>query len=447
MKNFIQEQHKTDCIETIKTLISYPSYLREDNQGETPFGDDIQAVLEKTLAICEDLGMKSYIDPEGYYGYADYGEGEESLAILCHLDVVPPGNLDSWESDPFKAIEKNDAIYGRGSQDDKGPAMAALYAFKAVVDSGATVEKRIRFIFGTDEETLWRCLDRYNELEEPSTMGFAPDAEFPLTYAEKGLLQVKLHGAGDSELELNCGTSLNVVPDEAGYQGSLSEQLENELKSLGFDYQTVKGKIIVKGKAVHSKDAPDGINAITRLVTALSPQTNNKTLAFITEKLKDDPTGETIFGKIQDDISGPLTVNLATLAINEKETTIGLDLRIPVTADKDKIVTQLTKIAEEYQLSYEEYDYLASLYVPKDSLLVTTLLDVYREKTGDKSDPLTSGGATFARTMKNCVAFGAVFPDSEVTFHMPNEKMTKRDIYNSMDIYAEAIYRLACKQK
>lgn len=422
MKAFIQEEHKTACVETIKTLISYPSYLREDHQGDTPFGDDIQAVLEKTLTICEDLGMKSYLDPEGYYGYADYGDGEESLAILCHLDVVPPGNLDSWESDPFTAIEKNEAIYGRGSQDDKGPAMAALYAFKAVVDSGVAFKKRVRFIFGTDEETLWRCLDRYNELEEPSTMGFAPDAEFPLTYAEKGLLQVKLHGPGDADLSMNCGKSLNVVPDEANYQGYLNEKLENELKSLGFDYQLSKEQIIVKGKAVHSKDAPDGINAITRLVTALSPHTKNETIAFIAEKLKNDPTGQTIFGEIKDDISGPLTVNLATIAINEKESTIGLDLRIPVTADKDAIVEQLTTSAAEYQLSYEEYDYLASLYVPKNSLLVTTLLDVYLDKTGDKSDALTSGGATFARTMKNCVAFGAVFPDSDVTFHMPDRK-------------------------
>jgi succinyl-diaminopimelate desuccinylase len=445
MKNFIQEQHKTACIETIKTLIAYPSYLREDNQGDTPFGDDIQAVLEKTLTICEDLGMKSYIDPKGYYGYADYGEGEESVAILCHLDVVPPGNLDSWESDPFTAIEKNEAIYGRGSQDDKGPAMAALYAFKAVVDSGVAFKKRVRFIFGTDEETLWRGLDRYNELEEPSTMGFAPDAEFPLTYAEKGLLQVKLHGPGDSKLKLDCGTSLNVVPDEAGYQGYLSDRVEDELKSLNYDYQTSNEQIVVKGKAVHSKDAPDGINAISRLVAALAPHTENKTIAFITEKLNNDPTGQTIFGKIQDDVSGPLTINLATLAIDKNESTIGLDIRIPVTADKDALVKQLATSADEYQLRYEEYDYLASLYVPKDSLLVTTLLDVYSDKTGDKSDALTSGGATFARTMKNCVAFGAVFPDSEVTFHMPNEKMTLRDIHNSMDIYAEAIYRLACK--
>ncbi|MGB3161120.1 MAG: M20 family metallopeptidase [Carnobacterium sp.] len=444
MKLFIQEQHRLDCIETIKTLISYPSYLREDNQGLTPFGDDIQDVLEETLNICKNLDMKTYLDPEGYYGYADYGEGQESLAILCHLDVVPPGNLDLWESNPFEAVEKNEAIYGRGSQDDKGPAMAALYAFKAVIDSGVQLKKRVRFIFGTDEETLWRCLDRYNELEEPSSMGFAPDAEFPLTYAEKGLLQVKLHGPGDSQLTMNCGKSLNIVPDEASYKGYLIDKLENELKSLEYDYQLSNQQITVKGKAVHSKDAPDGINAITRLVTALSPHTENKTIAFIADKLKDDPTGQSIFGKIEDDISGPLTVNLATLNIDNNESTIGLDLRIPVTSNKEALVKQLTKSLAEYQLDYEEYDYLASLYVPKDSLLVTTLLDVYREKTGDKSEPLTSGGATFARTMKNCVAFGAVFPDSEVTFHMPNEKMTLRDIYSSMEIYAEAIYRLAC---
>lgn len=444
MKTFIQEQHKPACIETIKTLISYPSYLREEKEGSTPFGQDIQSVLEKTLAICKDLEMETFIDPEGYYGYADYGKGEESLAVLCHLDVVPPGKLDLWETDPFTATIKNETLYGRGSQDDKGPAMAALYGFKAVVDSGAVFDKRIRFIFGTDEETLWRCLDRYNEKEEPSTMGFAPDAEFPLTYAEKGLLQVKLHGSGDSGLTLSCGESLNVVPNEAGYQGPLIADLEKELQNFGFDYTTTGEEVTVKGKSVHAKDAPEGINAIARLALALAPHTNNEAIAFIAEKIKEDSNGQTTFGAVQDDISGKLTVNLATLTINEKETTIGLDLRIPVTADKDKLVNILIETAKNYHLSYEEFDYLASLYVPKDSTLVTTLLDVYREKTGDLSEPLTSGGATFARTMDNCVAFGAVFPDSDVTFHMPNEKMALRDIYRAMDIYAEAIYRLAC---
>lgn len=444
MKSFIQKHHQQACLETIKTLIAYPSYLREEPKNHTPFGQDIQAVLEKTLSICKDLGMDTYLDPEGYYGYADYGDSKESLAILCHLDVVPPGDLNLWATDPFEGVIKNGALYGRGSQDDKGPALSALYAFKAVVDSGVAFNKRIRFIFGTDEETLWRCLDRYNELEEKSTMGFAPDAEFPLTYAEKGLLQVKLHGPGDDRLSLDCGEALNVVPGSAHYQGFLTDDLTKELQLLGYDYTLDQNTLSVKGKSVHSKDAPQGVNAIARLAAALAPYTGNEAIAFINATLKEEANGQSLFGTIQDEASGKLTVNLATLKIDPKETTVGLDLRIPVTADKEQLVNVLTKTASKYDLVYEEFDYLPSLYVPKDSRLVTTLLAVYREKTGDLSDPLVSGGATFARTMDNCVAFGAVFPDSEVTFHMPNEKMTLDDIYRSMDIYAEAIYRLAC---
>ncbi len=85
----------------------------------------------------------------------------------------------------FEAVVEGDYIIGRGVQDDKGPSMAALFAVKALLDAGVQFNKRIRFIFGTDEETLWRCMNRYNQLEEVATMGFAPDSSFPLTYAEK----------------------------------------------------------------------------------------------------------------------------------------------------------------------------------------------------------------------------------------------------------------------
>ena len=117
------------------------------------------------------------------------GQGDELLAILCHLDVVPARDLSNWETPPFEVTIKNDHLVGRGVQDDKGPSMAALFAVKALMDAGVSFTKRIRFIFGTDEETLWRCMNRYNQLEEVATIGFAPDSSFPLTSPEKGLLQ------------------------------------------------------------------------------------------------------------------------------------------------------------------------------------------------------------------------------------------------------------------
>lgn len=440
---FIQEEHKQACVEAIQKLVSYPSVL-QDGARKTPFGQAIQDVLEQTLALTESMGFRTYLDRAGYYGYAEIGQGEEQLAILCHLDVVPAGDLGKWQSSPFEAIVKDGQLYGRGVQDDKGPSMAALFAVKALMDAGVTFTKRIRFIFGTDEETLWRCMHRYNQLEETATMGFAPDSSFPLTYAEKGLLQAKLHGPGAPALHLEVGTAYNVVPAKASYSGHLLAGVIVELEKQGFDYESSDDRVTVLGLSRHSKDAAQGINALVRLATALDSLTDHPALTFLAEKIGQDATGAKLFGDISDEPSGSLSFNIAGLTLNHQKSEIRLDIRIPVLADKDKLVSRLTQVAGALGLTYEEYDYLAPLYVPLDSDLVSTLMTVYQEKTGDlTSQPISSGGATFARTMPNCVAFGACFPHTPQTEHQENECMPLDDLYKTMDIYAEAVYRLA----
>ena len=446
MRQFITENHHEQCLEAIKRIVRFPSVLNEGENG-TPFGQAIQDVLEDTLNLCHELGFSTYIDPEGYYGYAEIGSGSELLAILCHLDVVPTGDVKEWQTDPFEAVVKDGFVYGRGTQDDKGPSMAALYAVKALMDAGVEFDKRIRFIFGTDEETLWRCLARYSKLEETATMGFAPDAEFPLTYAEKGLLQAKLHGPASDVLDVNVGDAFNVVPGKATYVGKLVPELALQLDALGFDYELSQDSLTVLGVSKHSKDAVDGVNAVIRLTYGLAELMDHPVLNFLVDEIGEDATASSLLGTVQDEPSGSLSFNVAGLTVTPEHSEIRLDIRIPVLADKEKIVQDLTKKASMYGLKYEEFDYLAPLYVPLDSTLVSTLMDVYREKTGDVvSQPESSGGATFARTMPNCVAYGAVFPDSPVTFHMENEKMSLRDIFDAMDIYAEAVYRLAAKK-
>ena len=442
MKTYRTNQVKDEFLTSLKTLISYPSVLNEGENG-TPFGQAIQNVLEKTLEICRGLGFTTYLDPKGYYGYAEIGQGAELLAVLCHLDVVPSGDEADWRTPPFEATIKDGWIFGRGVQDDKGPSMAALYAVKALLDSGVEFKKRVRFIFGTDEETLWRCMGRYNELEETATLGFAPDSSFPLTYAEKGLLQVKLHGPGSDQLELEAGAAFNVVPGKASYQGELLEQVVAGLQAAAFDYEQNDQQVTVLGLPKHAKDAAEGINAIVRLATVLQPLQAHPALAFIAEAVGEDATGSRLFGDISDEPSGRLSFNIAGLTLNSEKSEIRIDIRIPVLADKDQLVSQLADIAGRYQLDYEEFDYLAPLYVPKDSELVSTLMAIYQEKTGDTSPAMSSGGATFARTMPNCVAFGALFPGVEQTEHQANERASLEDLYRAMDIYAETIFRLA----
>lgn len=261
--------------------------------------------------------------------------------------------------------------------------------------------------------------------------------------AEKGLLQVKLHGPGSDQLELEVGGAFNVVPDKANYQGPLYEQVCNGLKEAGYDYQSTEQTVTVLGVPKHAKDASQGINAVIRLATILAPLQEHPALSFLATQAGQDGTGRQIFGDIADEPSGHLSFNVAGLMINHERSEIRIDIRTPVLADKEELVKLLTRCAQNYQLRYEEFDYLAPLYVAKDSKLVSTLMQIYQEKTGDNSPAISSGGATFARTMPNCVAFGALFPGAKQTEHQANECAVLEDLYRAMDIYAEAVYRLA----
>ncbi|PLS32983.1 hypothetical protein CYV26_13000 [Carnobacterium maltaromaticum] len=441
----LTEEQKEASVKSLTRLINCPSFNTSDGLTNPPFGAGVQLCLEEALAICEELGMTTYLDPNGFYAYADYGTGTDLIGVLCHLDVVPAGDLTLWNTDPFSAVVKDGIIYGRGSQDDKGPTIAALSAFKAVVDAGYTFKQRIRFVFGADEETLWRCMAQYNKNEEAPTMGFVPDGAFPLIYAEKGLLQVTLTGPGSEKLELDCGDVFNVVPGNATYTGSDSKALFTHFAKLGLPVKELDGTLTVEGKAVHTSLAGSGINAINLLAQGLVASYPHPMIHFLAEQVGNQTNGATIFGEVKDDVSGELTFNVGMLTINKNQSEIKIDMRIPVTADKKQLVDKLQATAKEYSLEYHEFDYVPSLYVPKDSQLVETLLGVYREATNDFTEPITSGGATYARTMKNMVAFGAHFPTSVGLAHQANEGLVLEELYKATEIYAAAIKKLCCE--
>lgn len=447
MKTWVTKINQKESVAALKRIVSIPSVNIGDGVTYPPFGQAIADCLAEVLSICKTLGMSTYSDPEGFYGYADYGQGEELVAVLCHLDVVPAGDLNLWDTHPFNAVVKDGKLLGRGSQDDKGPTIAALYGFKAVVDEGINFTKRIRFVFGTDEETLWRCMDRYNLKEEQPTMGFVPDSSFPVTYAEKGLLQIKLIGPGSSDFSLVCGGAFNVVPDRASYQGNDAKIVSEKLAEINVN-QNFDGQLVtVKGKAVHASTAEQGINAINQLAKGLVHVHPHPMVQFLAEKVGDETNGFSIFGEIQDEMTGELTFNVASICIDENNSEIKLDLRIPISFPIEDLVETLKNVVAPYGLNYQEFDHVAGLYVPKESELVQTLMTIYQSKTGDKTWPLTSGGATYARTMQNMVAFGARFPTTEGLAHQSNEGISLDELFQAMDIYAETIFQLCCRTK
>ena len=423
-------------------LVRIPSVCNE-GLGGYAFGEAIDQALRKALEIADKLGFRTQYGDGGYYGFAEIGEGTEMLGILGHLDVVPPGILKGWMCDPFDPVEKDGMLYGRGTQDDKGPLLAALFAVKALLDAGVKFNKRVRFIFGTDEETLWRCINRYKEIEEAPTLGFSPDARFPLIYAEKGLLQLNLEGQNQTDLRFSGGSAFNAVPDTIFYDGVLLEELASKLDELGFAYDWKEDGIEIKGKAAHAMIPEEGINAIARLCIALRGiGVESKAINFIASEIGEDPYATRIFGECSDAPSGKLKFNIGLINLGEKEQ-ISIDTRIPVTVSKEEIVKKLRDAVARYGLEYKEFDWLAPLYLPKNHPVIETLMKVYHQYSGDEiSEPIALGGATYGRAFDNCVAFGPLFPGELLTEHEPNERAIMKNLYLAMNIYAHAIYQL-----
>ncbi|MCT4508465.1 MAG: M20 family metallopeptidase [Tepidibacter sp.] len=437
------ELNFNDFVANLQNLIRIPSVYEEDN-SKYPFGKNIDDALKEMLSIAEKLGFKTYYDPNGYYGYAEYGSGEEMVGVLGHLDVVPAGDLKKWNTNPFDPVIVDGKLFGRGTQDDKGPTLAAMYAFKALLDSDATINKKIRFIYGTDEENLWKGIAEYNKKETIPDYGFTPDASFPLIYAEKGLLQVDLVAKNETDIRLNGGDAYNSVPSNVSYDCEDPEKLEEVLKELGFEYKREENNITVIGKSMHAKDSEKGVNSIARLLIAMNKiGLKSKSIDFVVDNIMEDALATNIFGECTDEASGNLKFNIGKISIDEEKEVLNIDIRIPVTVKKEFVMNNLNEVAKKYGFDIEENDYLRSIYTPLDSELVKTLMESYVEITGDtKSQPISSGGATYARAMDNCVAFGPAFPYSKETEHQPNEYIELDEIKTAIEVYSSALVKL-----
>jgi succinyl-diaminopimelate desuccinylase len=281
------------------------------------------------------------------------------------------------------------------------------------------------------------------EKEEIPTMGFSPDSRFPVTFAEKGLLQLRLECLNESGIRLEGGSAFNAVPDMILYEGERQDDLADKLDQLGFEYEWNEDGIEVKGRAAHAMIPEEGINAIARLCIALHAiGIHSKAIDFIAEIIGEDYNATRIFGECADEASGKLKFNIGKIDLGKTEQ-LSIDSRLPVTYPKEEMVAKLSAVAARYGLEYKEFDWLGPLYLPLDHFIVQTLMKVYREHSGDTATtPKSSGGATYARAMPNCVAFGALTVDELLTEHQPNERTVLKNLYKSMEIYAQAVYEL-----
>ena len=459
----LAKAREQELVAELTALLQIESVLDEDNtSSEQPFGPGPRAALDFMLEKGAEQGMATK-NIDNMAGHIEMGEGAEALGILCHVDVVPAGDLSTWNYPPFEGRIVDGKLYARGAIDDKGPTMAAWMAMKLVKDAGVELNKRVRMIIGTDEETGFRCVTRYFEKEEMPAIGFAPDADFPLINAEKGIANIvfsqnEKRTVDEKLLSFKAGKRINMVPDlaEAVLVNVNDEFLSNFQTFLGTIDTT--GSIIkegdhvtitVKGKSAHAMEPEKGINAAVLLAQFLKQQeiggAGQTFVEFMDFAFGQNPYGETLNLQFADDMSGPTTLNAGLVSFGEAGAEIQVSMRYSVSYSFEESITKAQPIASAQGFSLDVADNDTPHYVAEDDELVATLLDVYRNATGDTRKPLSTGGGTYARVMKKGVAFGMLFPGEPELAHQANEFVDVENLVKATAIYAEAIVKLAGK--
>lgn len=460
--NLIDEKRDI-IIDTLSRTIEFPSVSVETDDPTKPFGEDCKNVLNYILDLGKQLGFRVK-NIDGYCGYLEFGEGEEMLGIIGHLDVVPADN--NWTYSPFKATIKDGKLYGRGAIDDKGPVVASIYAMKAVMDT-VKVHKRVRLILGLNEETNWKCINYYKAHEESPTLGFSPDADFPCIYAEKGILSVFIkQNLPNIPLKIsNIDTNNNAINVVSKYcKVTLSADHTLDIKEL-YTYinkiidnknlnisSTIEDNVIQlvsNGIAAHAAHPDLGINAISHMLVLLQSiyeHINIKypIIDFFNKYIGTEYDGKSLGINLSDE-SGSLTLNVGKFLIDENSISIGLNLRIPVTISLDTIASVFYTKAQEYsnEIEIQIPARKAPLYIDKNNNLVQNLCNIFNESTNMNEKPIAIGGATYARAFDNCISFGANFPGDKDMCHQVDEFIYIDKLILSSKIYAKAIYELS----
>ena len=445
LDNYI-EKHFNDIKNALSRLVQHPS-ISGEREGTFPFGRGCAKALDELLQIASELGFKTK-NYDYYLGTVDYGE-EPSLAILGHLDVVPVC-ADDWETPPFELSERNGCFFGRGAIDDKGPVISALFAMKAIKESGIKLSQGVRLILGCTEETGTEAdLKHYLKYEKMPERVFTPDGDFPVITTEKAMIHFSFSRSLDQSkmniVSLNGGSVVNAVPSSA------TALVRNIHRFPKYEHitaiETNNGyEITAHGVPSHASKPAEGRNAITLLLSYLSLLSlSDYDKAFVKSLSDTFPHGESDGASIgiKADENEYATTCIFSIAELKNGVFIGQsDVRCGISLKSAEACNRIKTKFSEYNLSF---DYISEAHIvdPKCDF-VQTLLSAYTDVTGFKPFCRTIGGGTYVHNIENGVAFGMEFPGDNNNMHAANEFVKANDLKLSTKVYAEAILQL-CK--
>jgi succinyl-diaminopimelate desuccinylase len=443
------EGYRDELLKRLSELVAVNS-AEGTPLADAPFGAGPRDVLVKALDMMKKDGFQT-VNLDNYIGYAEMGEGDQLIGIVGHLDVVPAKKEDGWDTDPFTMTEKDGIVYGRGVSDDKGAVAASMIAMKIIRDMGIPLNKRIRLIMGTNEETGSRGLAHYVEKEGSPDYGFTPDGDFPCINGEKGMVSASYASKQTKIRDIEGGSAKNIVcakctavVDRCSYS---PKKLEDYFNNNDLKYTIAEEgdgiRITVEGKAAHASTPERGVNAISHLMCALQEAGyQDPFVDFYMSHFGLETNGKMLGIDLSDDY-GVLTLNPGVITMKDGVIEGSLDIRFPVTYSGKQAVKAMQDHLEDDGGIITVQGTVEPLFFSPESPLVTSLTEAYQDVTGDlESQPLVIGGGTYAKGIENTIAFGCAFPGKDYRIHNTNEWCPVEDLIRQVEIYVAGIQKL-----
>ncbi len=440
----------------LKRLVDIRS-VREDAACAHPFGDGCARVLDEAGEIAAIHGFKMH-NLDYYAGEIDLGD-DPSVMILAHLDVVPEG--DGWTRKPYDMTVEGDLLYGRGTIDDKGAALAALYALDAVKEVLGIPKGGVRLVLGCGEETGSEDMEYYFRHRQALKYTFTPDASYPLINIEKGRYSPtfkKYIPKSDKcvkILDILGGTTANIVPGTASARISGADKdkiislcsVISQSTSVQFTVSEEGGiiSIAAKGQTAHASTPDHGNNAQTALILVLGDLDTDlkEDLDFLARTFPHgESDGASLGVKMSDEISGALTLNFGILSFNEQTLTVNFDMRCPICADDGRVRDITENVMLQHGFESDMTCPSRAHAVDAGSEPVKKALDIYEEFTGQRGTPMAIGGGTYVHDIPGGIAFGVEFPGRDYHMHGADEYASVSEMLLTAKMYAQLIIDL-----
>ncbi|MCP3127761.1 dipeptidase [Shewanella sp. KJ2020] len=481
-------QYDTAMVQSLAQLVSFNT---EAVAGQTPdtnpaFVDFKASLKQLSEALGLDYADHGYVVLIGLDANSAVSNEPKKLGIVTHGDVQP-ANPALWAQSPYLLDTQSEPgkLIGRGTEDDKGAIVTAMYAMKAIKDQQIMRDRRIELLVYLAEESDWEPLKTFLTSYTPADMNITIDAEYPVVTAEKGWSKISFTvpniTIANIEAKSEASTQApTLMAFSGGYFASqIPQQAEAEIKAVTpellsklqdrathqqgmtyrFEHSCANSQcdvhIFADGKAAHSSTPEDGVNAVTHLAALLEVHSWPKTTASLTLAAMNELVGLGIYAEqfgdlaYKDDFMGPLTLAPTVVMQTQKGTEVTINLRRPVGKTPELLAKQaneaLTLWQAKHQVQLADIEsYWGEPMVMKDAPQQQTLLDVFAHFTGIADPkPVAIGGSTNSKLFPNALSFGPAMPGVEYTGHTEKEFITHKQFMLNLKMYTTAFIELS----